>query len=306
MSHFMHHNIRCVVEDFLPVPSNTVRERTTNFNTLTKSYFGPAYAKATKVQRAIQLSESLLVIENQTQLADIPFADRFLVVERWIIEAVNNEKLNQNSSHGVKTSTNFSSLQDMALYTSKLTVYAEVIMLKSCSWEAQIQKKASETFTDMVTDWCKTATKALKATEEQKRKRLKLTDDSTDPNVISETLNQKYHLQTTTKNESDLMALHRRNFQELDKLIAKGDLEWCSIEVMHSSKTGKHSAFAKVLESHNIHGMSDLSKSLTEETDTTDSTDGSRGIQIMAKRRSRNFLKLLGTRMNKSSTLKPR
>jgi hypothetical protein len=275
------------------------------------SYFGPAYAKATKIQRAIQLSNNLLVIENQTQLADIPFADRFLVVERWIIEAVNNENLNQNSSHEGKASTNTPSAQDMALYTSKLTVYAEVIMLKSCSWEAQIQKKASETFTDMVTDWCKTATIALKATEEQKQKRLKLSSDSsttksTEPNVASATSNEKHHLRSATKKESELIARHRRNFQELDKLIVKGDLEWCSIEVMHSSKAGKHSAFAQVLESHHIHGMSDLSKSLTEETDTTDSTDGSRGKPIMAKRKSRNFLRLLGTRMNKSSALKPR
>ena len=46
-------------------------------------------------------------------------------------------------------------------------------MLKDCSWEAQIRRKASETFTEMVIEWTKSATVALVATEEQKRERLR-------------------------------------------------------------------------------------------------------------------------------------
>ena len=252
------------------------------------SYFGPAYAKATKIQRAIQLSENLLVIENQTQLADIPFADRFLVVERWIVEAVENDSSDRVSS------------EDMATYTSKLTVYAEVVMLKSCSWEAQIQKKASKTFTDLVTDWCKTATKALKATEEKKRARLGLSrGNDEEKQSLSSIPNRMPQIPPTTKG-SELMAQHRRNFQELDNLVAKGDLEWCSVEVMYSSKAGKHSAFAQVLESETVTG---LSKSSTEETDITDSTEGSmRAVMMEAKRRNRIFLRLLNVRKNKSDS----
>ena len=260
-----------------------------NIHSPGRSYFGPAYAKATKIQRAIQLSENLLVIENQTQLADIPFADRFLVVERWIVEAVENDDSDAAPS------------EDMAMYTSKLTVYAEVVMLKSCSWEAQIQKKASETFTDLVTDWCKTATKALRATEEQKRARLGLSrGNSEEQQTISCTpTNRVLPISPTTKG-SELIAKHRRNFEELDKLIAKGDLEWCSVEVMHSSKAGKHSAFAQVLESEILTG---LSKSSTEETDITESTDGSvRGVSMEAKRRNKNLFRLLNVRKNKSGS----
>jgi hypothetical protein len=230
------------------------------------------------------------VIENQTQLADIPFADRFLVVERWIIEAVKNEKLHHDSSNGI---------EDMALFTSKLTVHAEVIMLKPCSWEVQIQKKASETFTDLVNDWVKTATKALKATEEQKRLRLGLSRDDSKRSGPSQALTQDAHPISSTANKgSELIAQHRRNFEELDKLIAKGDLELESIEGMHSSKAGKHSAFAQVLEFHSIDEMAGLSKSSTQETDVTDSTDGSRA-PVMIKRKSRNFMRLLSSRKGK-------
>ena len=296
------------------------------------SYFGPAYAKATKTQRAIQLSDNLLVIENQTQLADIPYADRFLVVERWIVEAVNNEKLNQQHDFAKRPSRH-----DMALYTSKLSVYAEVIMLKSCAWEAQIQTKASETFTDsklhrkqtvliamnfvsmltidpagssVVTDWCRTATKALEATEEHKQKRLKLSGDSSmsksTKHKLSEAPIDKQHFPPADTKGSELIARHRRNFRELDKLIAKGDLE--CIEVIHSSTAGKQSAFARVLESNPADAKAGLSESLTEETETTDCTEGSRRVSVATKRKSRNFLRLIGSRMNKSvgDSVKPR
>ena len=73
-------NLSSFQSGLLPLPPNSTRERTLTFNTLTKSYFGPAYAKATKIQRATQLSKHLLVIENQTQLSEVPFSDRFKVL----------------------------------------------------------------------------------------------------------------------------------------------------------------------------------------------------------------------------------
>ena len=69
---------------------------------------------------------------------------------------------------------------------------------------------------------------------------------------------------------------------------------------MHSSKAGKHSAYARVLESDGIAGS--LSKSSTEETETTEySTEESRVFDVIVpppaavtvKRKSRNFLRLL-------------
>jgi hypothetical protein len=171
-------------------------------------------------------------------------------------------------------------------------------MLRSCSWEAQIQKKASETFNDLVTDWVKTATKALKATEEQKRLRLGLSPSDSKSSKSRQAPLDECISSSTTEQGSELIAQHRRNFQELDKRIKNGDLEWCSIEVMHSSKAGKHSAFAQVLESHTKEFGTGLSKSSTQETDVT-STDG--GLPILAKRRSRNFLRLLSSRKGRSS-----
>eukprot|EP00984_Skeletonema_dohrnii_P011085 scaffold4399_cov75-Skeletonema_dohrnii-CCMP3373.AAC.1 len=105
----------------------------------------------------------------------------------------------------------------------------------------------------MTTGWCKLATKALEATKEQKRKRLRneeqhLFDDAIDT-VVDDTparrqIRSKKSRGATT--ESELFAKHQKKFQELDDLISHGD---GGIEVMHSTKAGAHSAFAEVLES---------------------------------------------------------
>jgi len=85
-----------------------------------------------KVPNAVQLSDHLLVIENETSLANILYADRFQVVEQWIVEAVRME----GPGDGTSGRRNFNrKTRDTAQYTAK------VIMLKHCSFESQIQKK---------------------------------------------------------------------------------------------------------------------------------------------------------------------
>eukprot|EP00978_Attheya_sp_CCMP212_P044088 scaffold299946_cov50-Attheya_sp.AAC.2 len=66
-----------------------VLERTLSFKTLTKSYFGPTYATANKEQRATLYCDnendenvSMVVVDSKTRLLDIPFGDRFHVLER--------------------------------------------------------------------------------------------------------------------------------------------------------------------------------------------------------------------------------
>lgn len=233
-----------------PLPSNSTRQRTLKFNTLTKSYFGHAYAKATKIQRATKLANgSVLVIENVTQLADIPFSDRFLVIERWVLEIVAERKQDGNREATTTTAPTAT--------ICTLTVHAEVQMLKDCSWEAQIRRKASETFTEMVVEWTKSATVALVATEEQKRERLRQSDLdegadeasglSMPPLVIPPLSDTTLPIpKPITPTPASLFAKHKSNFDELDKLIANGDLEWCSVEVTHTSD--KSSAFSTVLE----------------------------------------------------------
>ena len=258
----------------IPLPPNSTRQRTLQFNTLTKSYFGPAYAKATKVQRATLLSSNqLLVIENVTHLSDIPYADRFRVIERWVLEVVEgggNEDIitYENGNNSTKQRLSLGRSQSFGPTSSssdgqnnittnaccKLTVHAEVQMLQPCSWEAQIRKKASETFTEVVQDWCKSATVALAATEEQMRKRLRVRVSLSD--VIRNEQQQgsidgkvaerrippspamimtRHRSVSLARGRSDLLAIHKRNFDQLEKRVANGDLEWCSIEVMHSS-----------------------------------------------------------------------
>ena len=266
-----------------PLPPNSTRQRTLQFNTLTKSYFGPAYAKATKIQRATLLScNQLLVIENVTHLSDIPYADRFRVIERWVLEVVEggeNEEINtsnnyENGNDSTKrrlSSQSFGPISSSSdgqnnnttttIACCKLTVHAEVQMLQPCSWEAQIRKKASETFTEVVQDWCKSATVALAATEEQMRKRLRVVSSSDgirneqqqqqqgsiDGTAAAESQRRilpppspgmimtPHRSVSLARGRSDLLAIHKRNFDQLEKRVANGDLEWCSIEVMHSS-----------------------------------------------------------------------
>ncbi|KAL3804259.1 hypothetical protein ACHAW5_010582 [Stephanodiscus triporus] len=269
--------------DVEPLPPNSTRQRTMQFNTLTRSYFGPAYAKATKIQRATLLSDDrLLVIENVTHLSDIPYADRFRVVERWVLEVVEDgggaeasvgkimvadndddekrRRLERSQSVGGGSKLLASGERaPLAGASCRLTIHAEVQMLKPCSWESQIRKKASETFTEVVMDWCKSATVALAATEEQMRKRLRITTPpgaSQDQNIVlggsgdsgpgrpplSPSMPQPQpspasltmtgtSYTSMARVGSDLLAMHKHNFER----IANGDLEWCSIEVMHSS-----------------------------------------------------------------------
>jgi hypothetical protein len=62
-----------------PFKSGHVRERSTSFKTLTKSSFGPSYATASTRQRVTRVKDHYIIIENQTQLLDIPYGDRFVV-----------------------------------------------------------------------------------------------------------------------------------------------------------------------------------------------------------------------------------
>ena len=252
-----------------PLPRSSSKQRRLKFNTLTKSYFGPAYAKATKIQRVTQLhNDRYLVIENVTQLADIPFSDRFRVLERWVVEVMDEggeTALSPASPTAIESGTDHANAVCTSGKLCKLAVYAEVQMLKSCSWEPQIRKKASETFTEVTTDWCKSAVVALAATEEQKRKRQRLeiersgSEDVVDktiskgssggrppriPSPMTVVIDDGMSLPSATtavipsslvRQRSQIFAEHKRNFDELDKRITQGDLEWCSVEVTHSS-----------------------------------------------------------------------
>lgn len=318
----------------MPLPSNSTQERTLTFSTLTKSYFGPAYAKAVKTQRVTGLGSSVLVVENKTQLVDIPFADRFCVIERWVVEAVEKREepaatdQQASPSSAVKTWRENSDVskrpeahwQDrMAVdspYTCRLTVHIEVEMFKSCSWEAQIRKKAYEASTEMTTEWCKSATVALEATERQKRKRLRRrgSGETNSGSECKTSVEKKVVVSgepalpvTLRANETELLARHQRNFQELDRLIARGDLEWCSIEVLHtpsSDREDRTRPFGQVLE-YPLN-VTPAGKGASAMVDAR-GTDRGVTIDISGRKaaatirgRSRNLLRRLSSRVSKS------
>lgn len=143
----------------VPLPRINEKERKCTFRTLTKSYFGPAYASASKVMKFTTVGKNLLVLDARTKLSGIPYGDRFYVEERWVIESVKD-----------------CSVKDKAIYSSKLSVYVEVKMIKKFPGEQQIKKKTLSTMTEMLDAWCQRATAALHLAEMERKKRELATD----------------------------------------------------------------------------------------------------------------------------------
>ena len=127
------------------------KERVITFKAKTNSYFGPSYASTTKTQRILVISKRLAVLECKTVLGDIPFCDRFFVMERWVIHA------DKEDHH----------------YVSRLSGSCEVIFNSHCPFEQQIKTKSVATLTDVLNAWCKMAQEALKLAEEAKLDRLR-------------------------------------------------------------------------------------------------------------------------------------
>lgn len=97
------------------------------------------------------VSKGLCILESKTTLADIPFADRFFVIERWIIRATKEE----------------------GWYLATCSASSQVLFHKGgCPFEGQIRSKSNSTLRDIGRAWCTMATEALKLTEQTKRKRL--------------------------------------------------------------------------------------------------------------------------------------
>jgi len=132
--------------------AHSYKERVISFKAKTNSFFGPPYATTTKTQRILMLSKRLAVLESKTILGDIPFCERFYVVERWIIQADKNE--------------------DDGIYTSCLSSSCEVVFTKQCPFEFQIRTKSCAALTDVGIAWCAMAQEALKLAEKAKINRL--------------------------------------------------------------------------------------------------------------------------------------
>jgi hypothetical protein len=127
--------------------------RTLNFKAKTNnsSLLGPAFATTTKRQRLFILSKRCAVLEMKTTLRDIPFADRFFVLERWVVNAKKD---------------------DYGMYTILLSISTGAVFTGSCPFESPIRSRSAAAVSDVVNAWCAMATEALKLTEQTKISRL--------------------------------------------------------------------------------------------------------------------------------------
>ena len=206
-------------KSFHPKPSSSCKHitrqlsRVTAFQTLTRSYFGPAYAEAKKIQIASFFSEDMVVMENKTILSGIPFGDKFFVLERWVLETKDD-------------------------HNSMLNASVQVCMLSSCTFEGQIRKKSLQGCTDMFTLWTRSATEALELAKQEKLKAIESIDSSSEDSTCEEDIPKESSDQPAELCTNSLVHKHLNNFKELEKMIEfakeNGDLEY--IEVFGDSQ----------------------------------------------------------------------
>lgn len=135
--------------------------RVLSFKAKTNNFIGPMFATTRKTQRVLLHHKTMIVMESRTDLSDIPFCDRFYVLERWIIRA---EKILDEAASGQKPKYK---------YVSTLDATSGVVFSQSCQFASQIKSKSASTIQDLVKCWCTMAKEALKLTEQRKSLRLK-------------------------------------------------------------------------------------------------------------------------------------
>ena len=267
-------------------PTSSRKERVLNFKTLTKSYFGPAYATARKTQRVSKFSTRLVIIESKTELFDIPFSDRFFVVERWVIEADKNS----------------SSLKG-CIYTAKLSVSVQVFMVKSCNWEKQIQSKTLSTMKELLESWTNMATQALGLAIQKKleRRKVKQRDDASLKSYRSdkgevkqgqiETMESSDKgsastpMNVTSPRQEKAFQMHQEKLKVIEQQFSTGDLEWCDIEMRHCEQAGAKWAFAEVLYPGDENRPIEISISDATSASTSTSKLQKKGVRRLFKNR---------------------
>ena len=143
-----------------------LKERVLNFDAKTNNGFlGPPYATTTKVQRCLLANKRLIVVESKTTMSNIPFSDRFYVLERWLITSQKRDDQ----------------------YVSTMSVSCQVVFSKPCSFESFIVSKSQETVTEIATKWNEVVQKALQRTEEARRERLQQDKEKPKPRRLAPT-----------------------------------------------------------------------------------------------------------------------
>lgn len=107
------------------------------------NYVGPAYASTTKQQRLLIVNANLSVLESETAVSNVPFGDRFRIIDRWVFQ--------------MREETGFT-----------ITSYSSHVKLTgSCPFAAQIRSQSAKTLADVANAWIAMAQEALQITEQQ-------------------------------------------------------------------------------------------------------------------------------------------
>jgi hypothetical protein len=107
---------------------------------------GPAFACTTKRQKFLLVNLNLAVLESESAVSNVPFGDRFRIVDRWVFQVTKNRGL------------------QIASYTS------HVKLTGSCPFASQIRLQSSKTLVDVANAWIAMAREALKITEKQQQR----------------------------------------------------------------------------------------------------------------------------------------
>jgi hypothetical protein len=171
------------------IPSSIVtKERAVEYHAKNNAFLGPPYALTSKTQRAYFVSKKLLVIEIKTTLKDIPFCNRFYLIERWIVDgtgtssSINSKNNNKNRKHTTKkqqhnTDTekdrNHNPSSASSSHCIYLTVTSKCFFTEECPFESAIVKESAKQIGEISKCWYAMAQDGLKRTEETRTKRLR-------------------------------------------------------------------------------------------------------------------------------------
>jgi len=179
-------------DDVIP-SSIIVKERAVKYHAKTNSFLGPPYALTIKTQRAY-FSTKLLVIEIKTILKDIPFCNRFYLIERWIIDGTEtetapssdrisnssrtnnynkNRKNEMKQEHNTEKDHNNNNSKASHSHCIYLTVTSKVYFTDECPFESVVVKESTKQISEISKSWNTMAQDGLKRTEETRRKRLR-------------------------------------------------------------------------------------------------------------------------------------
>jgi len=157
------------------------------------------------VQRCLVANKRLLVLESKTSLKDIPFSERFYVLERWLITSQKREDR----------------------YVSSMSVSCQVVFTQGCPFEKTIVTKSQETVAEIALQWNEMAQAALRKTEQARQERLK--QDNEENGVADNEVRKSPKTASVGGNDIDTSIEVERMSRTVSRIIGQTDDESISI-----------------------------------------------------------------------------